>query len=29
MKIINDEYCCDIDITIEEWKQLIVIQMII
>ena len=22
-EIINDEYCCDIDITIEEWKQLL------
>lgn len=22
-KIINNEYCCDIDITIEEWKQLL------
>lgn len=22
-KIINDEYCCDIDITIDEWKQLL------
>ncbi|MBL4933241.1 HNH endonuclease [Clostridium paridis] len=22
-EIINDEYCCDIDITVEEWKQLL------
>jgi len=23
-EIINGEYCCDIDITVEEWKQLLV-----
>jgi len=22
-KVINGEYCCDIDITIDEWKQLL------
>jgi 5-methylcytosine-specific restriction protein A len=25
-EIIDDEYCCDIDITVEEWKELLEIK---